>query len=395
MPNGQELLAQLDKEPLEQRARELLQDFKAFSPHPTNYKTEGGTGPYPAASDFNPGAYIIVQADIVNPGGPTVAEAKTPVNRADSNMFWRIGREDIVINELLHPVDVRLRNTDLLNNFRFPQRITVREFTHPKLGTWPISILREHIETTPVGSLHLVNKGVFSRENVLHIAELIDYLQAIGTRFAPRHEFHHTYMSYCPDAGLDKDGKPLFKWTRDIMGRDPEYRRLMEGNEFADGLHRLVDPDDLAMLFIGEKKLAFGNLIPLNWGFDEHHILTMKTTERTNATEAEVDRVTMLASLGSDLPRYNDFLQASLGPKPTHRRYELMRRGYLLDRFGNWIALKTEYDNAIKIGNEQIKAQLEQTVRDMLDLGYQALNKTGFWNESNFNFVDEPLGLKY
>lgn len=355
--------------------------------------TETGQQSFPPAENFDPGAYLQLEVVINGPKGPRLGEIKTPLQTEDPNVRYRLYKEKSVLSELQNPSDPAVRDSELLQHFVFPEFISEKTFIDKTYGPVPISIMYGYQETKPAGSVHLVTPGILKVEDMSHFARLIGYLQRIGDndRFAYNPLYVHRFMSFGPDDGNWTDDKPLFKWTRDLRDRDPLYRSLLKerGNEFADGLQRLVDPDDLKILFTGKKVLAFGNLIWCNWGVVQDGVFRLKTTERTAGVQTlESDNVTVLSGLVADPPLFNEFFVRSLEQNPTHLRLEHRRRGFVLDRWSNVLALQKAYEQ----GAKDLKGPIEFFTQQAFD----ALHKENLWDASRYPFLtDEPLPLKY
>jgi hypothetical protein len=316
--------------------------------------------------------YIVVKVETGNSECP-FALLITPANHEDSNMINRLGRSALIRHRLDTITESNER--EVVEYFRFPEVKKANQGIDKNGISYVGSIEEEWIETTPVGSIHLVEKGVFTTEDMRQIAKLFKVVQDIGQEFADSPDFDHFRISV-PFSDRNNN-----KWWIDVKNNDRKaaYEKVF-GAGFMDRLVKLVESDETAALFKDNKFLVLGNIIPVKLGKDKDGKIVLLDLERTASTQYKAfDYATFLVTLVSDPDRMKEFFQYALEENHDANFLAHLRRSVLLDRLGNLVDLVKEPDkNAGAIEN-------------LKNLALDALNQTGLFEPTQYGFSQEAV----
>lgn len=319
--------------------------------------------------------YIAVKVETQDPEHPT-ALLTTPVNPEDANMIFRLGRSAVMGQALTESTEEGAQ--EIVEFFRIPAVLAVRQATHKDKGIFVGSMMQEWIDTKSVGSTHLAEPGAFTRDDMLHMAQLFKLIQKVGRPFTKGEDWYHSHIS---DPWNNHDTN---KWWIDIKNpaRLEVYRREF-GQDFIDRLGELLRSDETAELFAQEETYlrvcVLGNIIPSKLGKDADGRIVLRDLERTAYTQQRAfDYATFLVTLISDSDRLEEFMRFSmeLNPDPGFLRH--LRRSILLDRLGNLVDLVKDPAN-------------EQVVKTFKQLATDALNQTGLFDPARYHLVKESI----
>jgi hypothetical protein len=375
-PEFDEQIIPTDREslPILQRVNNLLEDYKVFNLTPVAFLTESGEIPIDQQDQYpqKPG-YIMVKA-IRNDGPEPQTVILTEPRSFEPNMVLRLGRSVLIRKTLLESTAEGAQ--EVLQHFRFRKVIDTRQVNHPEKGVCVGSIMEESIDTSMAGGVHLVISGVFTKDDMRHMAQLFKLVNKVGHQFTKGGDFYHFRIS------VPFKDKQNNKWWIDINNKD--RMRVYEeqfGQEFMGRLAELVASDETAALYDQEemylRECVLGNIIPAILGKDSDGKIVVQILERTAYTEYRAfDYATFLTTLISDPDRIEEFMRFSMEQNPDPGFFRHLRRSVLLDRLGNLVDLVKDPANS-------------QAVDQLKKLALDALNQTGVFDPARYNLVKE------